>query len=540
MDKRPPAAGRLMVAGVLVILLVWSGPGQAGSAPSPAAVRGGTLTLSFPPGIPHVDTNAVSQTLITEVVGNFYERLYERDATGTVRPLLVREDSISPDGLTWTLRLHPDVRFHDGSPFNAAAVKWNFDRKISKRQIQYGLLPFRSVEVVDPLTVRLHLTRTAPHLRSILSLGNLAMYSPTFSERVGDEGLRLQASGTGPFVLAEFRPNQLVRLRRNPAYWRPGLPYLDEIVYRVVDDINTRATMLAAGDVDIAREVAFPDAARLKGARSVKVLEAVGSRQYVIYLNTRRPLMSDVRVRQALNYAVDKESIIRTVLLGNGRPATAWLFGPRVNGWTNGGGYPYNPEQARALLDEAGWRVGPGGVRIKDGVPLRPIFVTRKGSAPGDFEIAELVQGMLKAVGVDVQLVVHDSATLLARLNAPGGVQVEYDMLNLANNTFTGDAEYIMLGFYRAADFPPNGFNYSHYSNPQVEQLIEDSKKARNLAGRNSLYYAQIIKQVVRDAPGILLFDIVMQAPMKQEVEGVYLDPAYNHWVVKYAWKRQR
>lgn len=531
--------GRSTAIAACVAIIVSLGLGGA-AAQAPTPVRGGTLTLSYPPGIPHLDTNAVSQTLITEVISNIYERLYERDHTGRVRPLLVQQETVSPDGLTVTWKLHPNIRFHDGSPFNAAAVKWNFDRKISRRQIQYGLLPFRNIEVVDDLTVRVTLTRQAPNLQSILSLGNLAMYSPTFTQRVGDDGIRLQASGTGPFMVEEFRPNQIVRLKRNPNYWRPGLPYLDEIVYRVADDINTRATMLAAGDVDIAREISYPDAARFKTTRGIRVLEAVGSRQYCIYINTRRPLMSDVRVRQALNYAVDKENIIRTVLLGNGKPATAWLFGPAVNGYTNAGGYPYNPERARQLLDEAGWRAGPGGVRFKDGQPLRPIYITRKGSAPGDFEIAELVQGMLRAVGVDVQLVVVDSATLLARLNAPGGPQIEYDLLNLANNTFTGDAEYIMLGFYRAADFPPNGFNYSHYSNPQVERLIEDSLRARNLAGRNSIYYSQIIKQVVQDAPGILLFDIVMQAPMKDTVQGVYLDPAYNMWPVKYAWKERR
>jgi ABC-type transport system substrate-binding protein len=132
---------------------------------------------------------------------------------------------------------------------------------------------------------------------------------------------------------------------------------------------------------------------------------------------------------------------------------------------------------------------------------------------------------------------VHDSATLLARMNAPGGPQIVYDMLNLANNTFTGDAEYIMLGFYRSIDLPPNGFNYSLYSNPQVDRLIEDSLKTRNMSGRNSIYYSQIIKIVVNDAPAILLFDVQMQAPMKQNVQGVYLDPAYNVWISKYAWK---
>ena len=538
LNGRLPASRLFAALGLVgILILLTLGSGAAAPAPAREPIRGGTLSLSYPSGLPHLDTNSVSQTLIVEAIGNFYERLYERDSTGKVLPHLVESEQVSSDGLTVTWKLKPNIKFHDGSPFNAEVVKWNFDRRISRRQVQYGLLPFKSIDVVDDLTVRASLSRTAPSLNAILTMGNNAMYNPRFVQQVGEDGIRLQASGTGPFTVVEFRPNQILRLRRNPNYWQKGLPYLDEIVYRVADDINTRSTMLAAGDVDIAREVSFPDAQRFKTTPGFKVLERVGSRQYCIYINIRRPLVSDVRVRQALNYAVDKEGIIRTVLLGNGKTATVWLFGPNVTGFTPTPGYPYNPDKARALLEEAGWRVGAGGIRQRDGQPLRITFVTRKGGAPGDFEVAELVQGMLRAVGVDVNLVVADSATLLARLNAPGGVAVEYDMLNLGNNTFTADAEYVMLGFYRSVDFPPNGFNYSHYSNPQVDRLIEDSLRVRNLSGRNSIYYSQIIKQVVQDAPGILLFDIQMQAPMKDSVQGVYLDPAYNMWPVKYAWK---
>jgi ABC-type transport system substrate-binding protein len=532
------AITRFTAVAVIIGGLVLTGitGGFAAPAAQPGApVRGGTLTLSMPPGLPHIDTNAVSQSLMVEAIGAVYERLYERDSTGKVKPHLVESASVSPDGTVVTWKLRPNVKFHDGSPFNAEAVKWNIERRIQKRQIQYALLPARTVEAVDERTVRVTLQRPAPNLESIMTMGNYAMYSPRFAQQVGDEGLRLQASGTGPFMVTEFRPQQILRMKRNPNYWQPNLPYLDEIVYRVVDDINTRATMLSAGDVDIAREVSFPDAQRFKSTQGIKVQEAVGSRQYVIYINTRR--VTDFRVRQAMNYAVDKDALIRNVMLGNGKPATVFLFGPRVSGFTPTAGFPYNPDKARALLDEAGWRVGPGGIRQREGQPLRLIFVTRKGSAPGDFEIGEQVQGMLRAVGIDVDLQVHDSATLLTRMNAPGGVQITFDMLNLANNTFTGDAEYIMLGFYRSIDLPPNGFNYSLYANPQVDKLIEDSLRTRNMSGRNSIYYSQIIKIVVNDAPAVLLFDVQMQAPMKQSVQGVYLDPAYNIWIPKYAWK---
>jgi ABC-type transport system substrate-binding protein len=508
--------------------------GVAGQAPQP--VRGGTLTLSYPPGLPHLDTNSVSQSLLVEAIGNVYERLYERDRNGRVRPHLVESAAVSADGLVVTWRLRRNVWFHDGTRFDAAAVKWNIDRRFEKKQIQHLLLPAKSVQVVDGRTVRVTLERPTPNLDSIMTMGNYSMYSPTFAQKVGDEGLKLQASGTGPFMVEEFRPNQILRLKRNPNYWQRGLPYLDAIVYRVADDINTRATMLGAGDVDIAREIAFPEATRFKSTPNVKVVEAVGSRQYVIYINTRRPIVSDVRVRQALNYAVDKPSMIRNIMRGNGTPATVFLFGPRVTGFRATPGYPYSPPRARAALDEAGWRVGSDGIRAKDGQRLKLIFVTRKGGTPGDFEIAEQVQGNLHAVGIDMDLQVHDSATLLAKMNAQGGPQIEYDMLNLSNNTFTGDAEYIMRGFYRSTDHPPNGFNYSLYGNPDVDRWIEDSLKARTIVQRNTIY-ARIIRKVVDDAPAILLFDVRMQAPMKQTVQGVYLDPAYNIWISKYAWK---
>ncbi|MGH2376496.1 MAG: ABC transporter substrate-binding protein, partial [bacterium] len=200
----------LAAAGLLVLTVFGAGD----AAPAPAApgepVRGGTLTLSYPPGLPHVDTNSVSQTLIVEVIGNFYERLYERDSTGKVQPHLVESEQVSADGLTVTWKLKPNIKFHDGSPFNADAVKWNFERKITRRQIQFGLLPFKSIDVVDPLTLRVSLSRTAPNLHAILTMGNMAMYSPTFTQQVGEDGIKLRASGTGPYTLEEFRPQQIL------------------------------------------------------------------------------------------------------------------------------------------------------------------------------------------------------------------------------------------------------------------------------------------------------------------------------------------
>jgi ABC-type transport system substrate-binding protein len=532
-------AAAVVLLTALVLTMAGAAPALPAPAASPAPMRGGTLTIAYVALATHIDVNSANLSTVNELAHQFYETLYDRDASGRVRGLLVREDSVSADGLTVTMRLQPNVRFHDGTPFNAAAVKWNLDRKIQKRQPLFDLLPFKSIDVVDDSTVRVTMTRPAPNFRSILSTKTFSMYSPSFAQRVGDDGLKQQASGTGPFTVAEFRPNEIVRLRRNPTYWQPGLPYLDEVVYRIVPNINTRATMLEAGDVDMALALSIPDLQRLKTRRGLKVLEALGSQQYYITINNRKAPLNDVRVRQALNYAVDKEGIIRTVMLGAAKPATAVYLNPTVDGYVPAGTYKYDPEMAKKLLDEAGLTVGAGGIRQHGGRPLSLELVTRKGGTPGDFEIAELVQSMIKAVGVDVRLTVLESATFVPRVTLPPD-RATYDLVNLAVGTFTGDAEYIMLTFYHSSSAAPRYFNRAYYANPVVDALIEESIKATTSPGRNKIYYTQIVKQVFQDAPIIMLFDVIQQVAMKDTVHGVYLEGAGNNWPVKYAWKERR
>jgi ABC-type transport system substrate-binding protein len=532
-----PVRRLLAAAVVLGALLVGTATTQtAYTAPTPQPTPGGTLNIAFVALATHIDVNSANLSTINEVAHYFYETLFDRNQRGQVRGLLVREHQVSTDGLTVTWRLQPNVRFHDGSPFNAAAVKWNLDRKAQKRQPLFDLLPIKSVEVVDDLTVRVTLTRPAPNLRSVLVTKTFSMYSPTFSQQVGDDALKSQASGTGPFMVTEWRPNEVLRLRKNPNYWQRGLPYLDEVVFRVVPDINTRATMLQAGDADMALALSIPDVQRFKTLRGYKVQEELGSQQYYITINTRKPPLNETRIRRALNYAVDKQGIIRTAFLGLARPATAVYINPTVEGYSAGGSYAYDPERAKQLLDEAGFRPGPGGIRVRDGRPLQLELLTRKGGMPGDFEVAELVQGMLRAVGIDVKLTVLESAIFVPTVTKPPD-QATYDLVNLAVGTFTGDAEYTMLTFYHTNSAAPRYFNRAYYSNPIVDELIDRSLQATTSPGRNKIYYQQIIKQVVQDAPIIMLFDVLQHIAMKQNVHGVYLEPASNNWPAKYAWK---
>jgi ABC-type transport system substrate-binding protein len=504
------------------------------AAAKPAGVPGGKLTVAYVPAATHIDVNSVNISTVNEVAHYFYETLFDRGADGKLQPLLVDQEQVAQDGLTVTWKLRSDVKFHDGTPFNAAAVKWNLERKLNKKQPLADLLPIKTIETPDEGTVKLSLSRPSAGMNNYLSTKTFSMYSPTHAEKVGDDGLKSTAVGTGAYTLVELKPNEAVLLKKNPDYWQKGLPYLDEVTFRMVPNISTRAALLESGEVDMALGIALPDVGRLKSARGLKAVEGLGSQQYGLTMNNKREPFTDVKVRQAVNYAVDKEGIIKTVMLGNAKAATGVYLNPNINGYVNAGSYPYDQAKAKALLDEAGWKVGANGIREKNGKPLAFTLMTRRGANPGDYEMAELVQAMLKAVGMDLNLEVVESAIYLTRLNKPG--EADYDMTSSTFGVFPGDAEYVMETVYRSDAVPPRYYNYAWYSNPQVDKLVEDARSSVTLADRNKLY-EQAAKIVVEDAGFVLLFDVQQVSIMKEDVQGVYLEPCGNNFPGKYAWR---
>jgi ABC-type transport system substrate-binding protein len=335
-----------------------------------------------------------------------------------------------------------------------------------------------------------------------------------------------------------FEPNNVLHLVRNPNYWQEGLPYLDEVIFRVIPDANTRAALLEAGDVDMALNLPVPVTERLKFDDRFNVLSALGSRQYYITMNNLNPPLDDVLVRRAINYAVDKEGILQAVFLGvGGEVANAVYLNPTVTGYTPAGNYAYDPEQAEALLEEAGWVMGDDGVRVKDGERLSITLHTRRGSTTGDFETAELVQGMLADVGVEVELVVLESASFVSAVTMPSD-EAEYYLVNLTVGTITGDAEYIMTSFYHSDSAAPRLYNRAYYGNPEVDALIEESRLVGSREERDAIY-EDIIQMVFEDAPIIQLFDTVAFLAVNADVQGIYFEPAYSNWPAKYAWKAE-
>ncbi len=516
----------LLVAGLAL------GSAQAQGEP----VYGGTLTVAYTSTSPHIDIQGTNQGSLSETAHYMFETLFDRNADGEIEPLLATGFEVSDDGLVYTFPLQSGVTFHDGTPFNAEAVKYNIERKINLRLPTWDTVPWESIDVVDDLTVRVTLTGPAPHIINVLSSKTWSMYSPTHAEAVGPDGVRIEGVGTGPFMQRDFRPNEVLHMVRNPDYWQEGLPYLDEVIFRVSPDPNTRAALLESGDVDMALGLPVPVTQRLSTNPRFEVLREVAGRQYYITLNNYLAPTNDVLVRQAINHAVDKEGIIMAVFLGVAATvAEAVYLTPIVSGYQAVGSYAYDPERAEALLEEAGWTMGSDGVRVKDGERLRINLYTRRGAVTGDFEIAELVQGMLADVGIEVDLQVFESASFVPNVTVPME-ESTYHMANLTVGTVTGDAEYIVSTFYRCDSAAPRLFNRAYYCNEEVDRLSDLSRTMATMEERNAIY-EEIYPIVFADAPILQLVDSIDSVAINANLRGVFFEPAFSNWPAKYAWK---
>jgi ABC-type transport system substrate-binding protein len=498
---------------------------------------GGNLKVGVA-SIVHLDPNDVNQYGLNEIVQLFYETLFDRNEDGEVVPLLIKEVSQSDDGLVHTWKLHEGVKFHDGSDFNAEAVKWNVMRKIDEEKPMGSMLPISNMKVVDDHTLEITLSRLYTGMYNILAVKTFSIYSPSFYEEVGSDGIKTQASGTGPFKVDSYTPNEKLELVKNDDYWQDGLPYLDSVTIMEVADANTRATMLEAGEIHVAVGTSIQSLEQLKLDENIKVLTGPSSRHYYVSMTNIYEPLDDKRVRQAFNYAIDKEGILEAAFKGYATVADVTIVNEAVSGYSPAAThpYPYDTDKATALLAEAGWTDSDGdGILDKDGEPMELILRTRKGAVPGDYETAELVQGMLLNVGVKVNVDVADTASFLAELNQPIEDAPHYDMVNLTWGTFTGDAEYVMKSYVACDAAPPKYWDYSHYCNEEVDALIAKGDEVPTVEERNEIY-AQILDIIREDAPTLFLFNGLSTIATRSDVNGLYLDPAQTIWPVKYAW----
>jgi peptide/nickel transport system substrate-binding protein len=455
------------------------------------------------------------------ILMNVYDGLVRyKSGTLEVEPALAESWEISDDGTIYTFHLREGVTFHDGSPFNAEAVKFNFDRMLSEDHPFHDTGPFplafffsaiETTEVVDDMTVRFTLNAPyAPFLSNLAYPTGLLVSPAAVRENGADFGR--SPSGTGPFKFAEWRSNEAVIVEKNPDYW-DGAPPLDAVVFRPITDANTRTAEMLAGGIDLMVEVPPTSLATFEGG-GFDVVEQAGPHLWFLILNCKDGPFADKRVRQAANYAINKAALVNDVLEGTADvaagptpPAFAWAYDESLTP------YPYDPDKARALIKEAG----------AEGATLT-FFVTEGGSGMLDpIAMGTAIQADLEAVGFDVKIETYEWNTFLGEVNP--GLEGKADMAEMA--WMTNDPDTLPFLALRTAAWPDQGgFNSGYYSNPKVDELLEAARVSTDQAERATLY-KQMQEIVHDDAPWVFVANWKQNAVTNDRVGNFRLEPSF-------------
>jgi peptide/nickel transport system substrate-binding protein len=507
-------ASVLLVGALAVLALAAVGRGPARSHSNELVV-----SLSDEPKSldPHVTTSSNDFRILT----NVYEGLTRfRRGTLEVEPALAKSWTVSPDGKRYRFELRKGVKFHDGSRFDAGAVKFNFDRMLKKEHPFHGTGPFPlafffqsvvRVTAVDPDSVELELSKPFAPLLSNLAYPIGFIVSPTMVRRFGRDFGR-HGGGTGPFRVGEWIPNRAVTLARNPDYWGAHTE-LTRVVFRPITDRMTRMAELAAGGVDLDPEVGADNVDWFRRSKRFEVHQRTGPHLWFLILNARRPPFDDVRVRRAVNLAVDKRRLAKDVLADTAGVASgviadafAWARNPNVKP------FPHDPVRARELVREAG----------AEGTELT-CLVPKGGSGMLEPELmVTAIQADLERIGLRVHIRTYEWNAYLARVNK--GLGDDEHMAAMA--WMTNDPDTLPFLALRGAAHPPDGFNSGWYANPEVDRLVEAGRRESDPNARARIY-RELDSVVHDDAPWLFVASWRQAAVTRTGVTGFEAEPSF-------------
>jgi glutathione transport system substrate-binding protein len=450
-----------------------------------------------------------TETYTTAVLDAMYEGLTRFNQQLEIVPALATGWQASADGMTWTANLRANVRFHDGTPLNAAAVVASFNRLIDVKRGLAGASHVRrsveSVQALDPLTVRFHLK--APFAAFPRLLAVTSIVSPSADH---DGYLSLHAVGTGPYRFAEWKTGEYVREVRNEDYWGKKLRAA-ELRWMWSSEPALMNMAVLAGEVDLVNPLPPIFADALRHNNKVRLLSGKSSAIFWVSLNTHYKPLSDVRVRRALNYATDRASLVRSQLRGYGLPANSPLAPAVANYDTDVQGYSYDPTKARALLAEAGY---------PDGFPMNMAVLENQ------VNFAEVLQSMWQQVHVTLTIQRLESGVfsqiIFGTPEQKAATHTDSVFASWASPTL--DAERQLGPLYRTKNWSPTGANVGFYSNPKVDQLLDQAAAELDPTKQHALYKTAQ-EMISSDAPHVLLYSAVDLAAARRDLSDLWIFP---------------
>jgi ABC-type transport system substrate-binding protein len=455
-----------------------------------------------------------------------YDNLVRFNERMQIEPQLATEWTTAPDGLTWTFKLRRGVSFHDGTPVNADAVVFHLERQMDpKGNASNRPLwdPIAAVRKLDDATVAITTHKPYGALLATLAHGSGGIVSPEGVRKHGTN-FKLNPVGAGPYMLEKWDVGSEVALKRFDGYWGGRAPFA-RIVLRHVPDSSTRIAMLQSGQADVIGAVPVESVAQLQALPAVEVIARPALRTFGFGMNLNRKLFQDVRVRRALNHAVDKPAIIRAVFRGYATPIDSPLS-PFTTGYAAVGSYEYSPEKAKQLLAEAGWKPGPDGTLRKDGEAFEVSVLTPQGMLPKDLEVTQVFQGFLGKVGVKATINKVEPAAFWDYLRVPPD-KIAWDLVLFGFNPSNGDGGYHLSSLFASnpsRSERPKVWNFTWYENPRVDNLLAEADQTVDPARRKPML-VEAAKLAWNDAPYVWLYAENVVVAKKKELKGVEVLP---------------
>ncbi|HZS84631.1 MAG TPA: ABC transporter substrate-binding protein [Stellaceae bacterium] len=489
-----------------------------------AAAAETTLVVAMQADPTGLDPEAVLNNTSGFVMATIYDSLVKfKPGTTDVEPGLAEKWDISPDGLTYTFHLKKGVKFHDGTPFNAEAYVHDLNRWLKKDDPDSiyktgpveGYLddtfdPLDSYRAVDEYTVEMKLKHPyAPFLTNLAMVWN-GITSPAATQKLGKD-FRSNPVGTGPFIFKEWKRGDQVVLTANKSYWN-GKPKVDRLIFKVMPDPQASLLALKRGDVHILADVSAQIIPAMKQDKNIVVMTQPGLAVSGVGLPFDTKPFNDKRVRQALNYAIDKDAIDKSLFRGlavrmtSPLPEAQWGFDKSLKG------YPYDPKKAKELLAAAGY---PNGFESE-----LLTYNSARGYNSAGAELAVAIQGQLEKIGVKTSVRKEEIGAYLSEIRSK---TKPYSGMFLVGWTGdNGDPDNFLDELFASDRIPVT--NTVRYKNPEVDKVLAEAQRESDHAKRVALYHTAQ-KEILDDAPWIFINSLLQVRGARKEVKGYELNP---------------
>lgn len=479
------------------------------------AIEGSVSSLD-PANIP--DTTSIAATR------GMYENLVQFNEKNELVGQLAKSWDISPDSLTYTFHLRDGVKFHDGTDFNAQAVKANYDRVVDKKNNLRQRRTFivthddntetprvASIETPNADTIVFKLTE--PWSPFINRLTQFCIISPTALEKYGNNIMN-HPCGTGPYVFKDWVEGDHTTMTRNDNYWGEK-PSVDSVTIKEVPEAGTRTAMLQTGEADMVYPMPADQIEAVKDKDNVKINKADSNILRYVTLNMNLPELKNKKVRQAMNYAIDKDAYVKLMYSGYGKPATS-IVPSIISGYEKQKPYTYNLDKAKKLMKEAGYEKG--------------FKLTLWGdNTTQEIKGMTFIKQQLEQIGIEVNVMPMDPATINDKIYVPmNEAEINMWYVNWSASDFTMDGSLRSILYSTMA--PPTSANTAYYKNSEFDKLMDEGLKTADVKKQDEIY-GKAQKMAWDDAPWLFLGNDQIIDATQSWLSGVYVSPdgAFNY-----------